>query len=339
MIIVVLKDAISGIWVISARNIYNRKLHMVRFHDIFEAHKRISSYINKTPIHTSQSVNQMLGANIFLKCENFQKVGAFKYRGATNAVQLLTNEQKENGVSTHSSGNHAAALALAAKVAGTKAYVVMPKTAPQVKKDAVASYGAEITFCEPTLEARESTLNEIVEKTGAMFIHPYNRPDIIAGQGTACLELTQEINDLDIIMAPVGGGGLLSGTAIAAKGSLSNINVYGAEPEMANDAYLSFTRKEFVPQVNPMTIADGLLTSLGDLTYEIILSKVDQIFTASEEAIVKAMQLIWERMKIIIEPSSAVPIAVIMEHQEAFKGKKVGIIISGGNVDLKKLPF
>lgn len=312
---------------------------MIKFQDIKEAHKRILPHINKTPIHTSRSVNQILGANVFLKCENFQKVGAFKYRGATNAIQLLTNEQKNKGVATHSSGNHAAALALAAKMAGTKAYVVMPKTAPQVKKDAVKFYGAEITFCEPTLEARESTLNEIVEKTGATFIHPYNRSDIIAGQGTACLELIQEIEGLNIIMAPVGGGGLLSGTAIAAKGSLSGIEVYGAEPEMANDAYLSFTRKELTPQLNPKTIADGLLTSLGNITYEIILSKVDQIYTASEEAIIKAMQLIWERMKIIIEPSSAVPIAVIMEHEKVFQGKNVGIIISGGNVDFKKLPF
>ncbi len=312
---------------------------MIKFQDIKEAHKRILPHINKTPIHTSRSVNQILGANIFLKCENFQKVGAFKYRGATNAIQLLTDEQKRKGVATHSSGNHAAALALAAKMADTNAYVVMPKTAPQVKKDAVKFYGAEITFCEPTLEARESTLNEIVEKKGATFIHPYNRPDIIAGQGTACLELIQEIENLNIVMAPVGGGGLLSGTAIAAKGSLSGIEVYGAEPKMANDAYLSFTRKELIPQLNPKTIADGLLTSLGDLTYKVILSKVDQIYTASEEAIIKAMQLIWERMKIIIEPSSAVPIAAILEHKDAFKGKNVGIIISGGNVDLRNLPF
>ncbi len=312
---------------------------MIKIKDIEEAHKRISLYISKTPIHTSQSIDKILGANIYLKCENFQKVGAFKYRGATNAIQLLTAEQKSRGVATHSSGNHAAALALAAKMAGTKAYVVMPKTAPQVKKDAVKFYGAEITFCEPTLEARESTLSEIVEKTGATFIHPYNRPDIIAGQGTACLELIQEIENLNIVMAPVGGGGLLSGTAIAAKGLLPEIEVYGAEPEMANDAYLSFTRKKLIPQLKPKTIADGLLTSLGDLTYQIILSKVDQIYTASEKAIIKAMQLIWERMKIIIEPSSAVPIAVIMEHKKVFEEKNVGIIISGGNVDLKKLPF
>ena len=316
-----------------------KTLYLPKYQDLLEAKKRIAPFINKTPILTSQSINKLLETNVFLKCENFQKVGAFKFRGATNAVQLLSNEQKSKGVATHSSGNHAAALALAARMEGIKAYVVMPKTAPEVKKEAVKNYGAEITFCEPTLEAREKTLNEIVAQTRATFIHPYNRKDIIAGQGTACIELIEEITDLDIIMAPVGGGGLLSGTAIAAKNLAPNVKVYGAEPEMANDAYLSFNKKELFPSIKPQTIADGLLTSLGNITYEIILSEVDQIYTVSEKSIINAMRMVWERMKIIIEPSSAVPIAAIIDHKHAFQGKRVGIIISGGNVDLSKLPF
>jgi len=314
-------------------------LNLPQYQDLLNAKERIAPFINNTPIHTSQSINQLLEANIFFKCENFQKVGAFKFRGAMNAVQLLSENQKSKGVATHSSGNHAAALALAAKKEGIKAYVVMPETAPKVKIEAVKNYGAEITFCEPTLEAREKNLNEIVAKTGATFIHPYNRLDIIAGQGTACIELIDKVKGLDIIMAPVGGGGLLSGTAIAAKNRIPRVKVFGAEPEMANDAYLSFSKKEFVPSINPRTIADGLLPSLGNITYEIILSKVDQIYTASEKAIINAMRMVWERMKIIIEPSSAVPVAAIIENRAVFKGKNIGVIISGGNVDLGKLPF
>jgi len=306
---------------------------------IVEAHKRIASFVKRTPVLSSENINSIVGAQLFFKCENLQKVGAFKFRGATNAVLQLTDEEKANGVATHSSGNHAAALALAAKMAGSKAYVVMPENAPKVKKEAVKSYGAEITFCAPTLQAREQTLNEIVKQTGATFIHPYNNPQIIAGQGTAALELLEEVNDLQIVMAPVGGGGLLSGTALATKGINSNIQVIGAEPDLANDAYQSFTKKELMPALPPKSIADGLLTSLGSLTFSIILLNVDTILTTSEKTIIEAMRLIWERMKIIVEPSSAVPLATIMENPTIFKGKKVGIIISGGNVELSNLPF
>jgi len=307
--------------------------------DIKRAHERIKPFIHRTPVLSSSSINRITGASVYFKCENFQKVGAFKFRGATNAVLLLDSRFKKSGVATHSSGNHAAALALAAKNIDIKAYVVMPYTAPKIKKKAVKSYGAEITFCEPTLAARESTLNEVIEKTGAKFIHPYNNKNIIAGQGTAALEFLNELVDLDIIMAPVGGGGLMSGTAIAAKGINSKIKVIAAEPKNADDAYRSFKSGHLIPSENPNTIADGLLTSLGDLTFKIISEKVDDIVTVSENSIIEAMRLIWERMKIIIEPSSAVPLAALLEHKQLFSGKRVGIILSGGNVDLNQLPF
>jgi threonine dehydratase len=309
------------------------------FEDILGAYARIKPFIHRTPVLKSQGINKIANSSLFFKCENFQKVGAFKYRGATNAIQLLPKEKLAKGVATHSSGNHAAALALAAAMAGAKAYVVMPETSPEIKKIAVQGYGAEITFCKPTLESRESSLNQVVEKTGATFVHPYNNPMVIAGQGTAALELMDEFNDLDIIIAPVGGGGLLSGTAIAAKAHNPDILVFGAEPEMADDAFRSKQTGILQPSVNPLTIADGLRTSLGSITFEIIMSKVDRIITASENSIIKAMQLVWERMKIIIEPSSAVPLAALLEKNELFTSKKVGIIISGGNVDLKRLPF
>ncbi|RLD68655.1 MAG: threonine/serine dehydratase [Bacteroidetes bacterium] len=307
--------------------------------DIKKAHERIRPFIHKTPVLTSSGIDAIIGASVYFKCENFQKVGAFKFRGATNAVLLLDDRIKKLGVATHSSGNHAAALALAAKNMGIKAYVVMPETAPLIKKKAVKSYGAEITFCAPTLAARESTLNEVIEKTGATFIHPYNNKDIICGQGTAALELLDEYSDLDIIMAPVGGGGLLSGTAIAAKELNPNIKVIAAEPQNADDAYRSFKSGYLIPSENPNTIADGLLTSLCNLTFKIISEKVDEIVTVSENGIIEAMRLIWERMKIIVEPSSAVPLAAVLENKQLFFGKKIGIILSGGNVDLNKLPF
>jgi threonine dehydratase len=254
-------------------------------------------------------------------------------------VQSAQSSDKKNGFATHSSGNHAAALALAASIVHSKAFIVMPENAPLTKKEAVKSYGGEITYCKPSLESRENTLKQIVDQTGATFIHPYNNPLVIAGQGTAALEFCKELTDLDIIIAPIGGGGLISGTSIASKALNPGIKIYGAEPEMANDAYQSFNSGILVPSISPNTIADGLLSSLGDLTFKIIQSNVDKIFTASESSIVKAMRLIWERMKIIVEPSSAVPLAVILENGEFFKGKKTGIIISGGNVDLNKLPF
>lgn len=309
------------------------------FADIEKAHDRIRPYIHHTPVLSSKSINEIVGAELFFKCENLQKVGAFKFRGACNSVFSLTSEEAKNGVCTHSSGNHAAALALAARMRGIPAYIVMPENAPEVKKIAVAGYGAQITYCTPTLEARESTLKKVAEQTGATEIHPYNYFNVICGQGTAAKELIEETGRLDILMAPVGGGGLLSGTAISAKYLLPEIQVIAAEPAGADDAFRSFYSQTLIPSVTPKTIADGLLTSLGNLTFPIILNNVDQIVTVSEEKIVEAMRLIWERMKIIIEPSSAVPLAAILENKVDVKSKKVGIILSGGNVDLGKLPF
>jgi threonine dehydratase len=309
------------------------------FSDIEKAHDRIRPFIHRTPVLSSLSINQIVGAELFFKCENLQKVGAFKFRGACNSVFSLTPEEARNGVCTHSSGNHAAALALAARMRGIPAYIVMPENAPEIKKKAVAGYGAQITFCEPTLAARESTLKKVADETGATEIHPYNYFNVICGQGTAAKELIEEIGQLDIVMAPVGGGGLLSGTAISAKAMLPNVLVIAAEPAGADDAFRSFQSKTLLPSVAPKTIADGLLTSLGELTFRIILNEVDQIVTVSEEKIVEAMRMIWERMKIIIEPSSAVPLAAILENKVDVKGKRVGIILSGGNVDLGGLPF
>jgi len=309
------------------------------FSDIQNAHDRIRQYIHHTPVLSSQSINQIVGAELFFKCENLQKVGAFKFRGACNSVFSLSDDEAKNGVCTHSSGNHAAALALAARMRGIPAYIVMPENAPEIKKIAVAGYGAQITFCEPTLAARESTLKQVAEETGATEIHPYNYFNVICGQGTAAKELIEEIGVLDVVMAPVGGGGLLSGTALSTKALLPNALVIAAEPSGADDAFRSFYSKTLQPSVGPKTIADGLLTSLGSLTFPIIMNEVDQIVTVSEESIVAAMRMIWERMKIIVEPSSAVPLAAILENKVDVKGKKVGIILSGGNVDLGKLPF
>jgi threonine dehydratase len=309
------------------------------YSDVEKAHQTIHEYAHRTPVLTSSSINKIVGADLFFKCENFQKVGAFKFRGACNAVFSLSQEEMEKGVATHSSGNHAAALALAAKMRGIPAYIVMPETSPEIKKKAVAGYGAQITFCKPTLQARESTLAEVIKETGATEIHPYNNFHVIAGQGTAAKELIEDEGKFDIIMAPVGGGGLLSGTAISTKKLLTDCKVIAAEPAGADDAFRSFHNKKLVPSENPKTIADGLLTSLGDRNFAIILDKVDDIVAVSEEKIVEAMRLIWERMKIIIEPSSAVPLAAILEGKVDVKNKKVGIILSGGNLDLGKLPF
>jgi threonine dehydratase len=307
--------------------------------DIQSTHKRIRPFIHRTPVLTSQQLNRIFGCELYFKCENFQKVGAFKFRGATNAVLSLADDQKKHGVVTHSSGNHAAALALAARMNGIKAYIVMPENAPSVKKDAVAGYGASITFCKPTLQAREETCRTIMEKEGATLIHPYDNFNVICGQGTASLELLEDVGDLNVIIAPIGGGGLMSGTSTCAKGINDRIKVIGAEPLNANDAWKSFKTGILTPSVNPLTIADGLLTSLSELTFSVIRKNVDDIFTAQEESIISSMKLIWERMKIIIEPSSATVLAVIKENPGFFKGKKVGLIISGGNVDLKRLPF
>jgi threonine dehydratase len=309
------------------------------YSDIVLAHSVISNLAHRTPVLTSASINKITGANLFFKCENFQKAGAFKFRGACNAIFSLTEDEAQKGVATHSSGNHAAALALAARLRDIKAHIVMPETSPEIKKMAVAGYGGKITFCKPTLEARERTLIEVVKESDATVIHPYNNFHVIAGQGTAVKELIEDMGEFDIIMVPVGGGGLLSGTAVSAKYLIPRCKVIAAEPAGADDAFRSFHLKKWVPSENPQTIADGLLTSLGERNFVIIMDKVDDIVSVTEEKIVEAMRLVWERMKIIIEPSSAVPLAAILENKVNVRNKKIGIILSGGNLDLGKLPF
>lgn len=311
----------------------------VTLNDIYRAVQRIGPHIHRTPVLTSRSLDAEVGAQIFLKCENMQKVGAFKFRGACNAVFSLGDEGAARGVCTHSSGNHAQALALAAKLRGIPAYIVMPENAPQVKKNAVAGYGGKITFCVPTLEAREATLKRIYERMGANVVHPYNDERVIAGQGTAAVELLEDVPDLDVILAPVGGGGLLSGTSIAGTEIKKDIRVIAGEPEMADDAYRSLQAGTILPSVKPKTIADGLLTSLGTLTFPIIQRRVEQIVTVSEQGIIDAMRFVWERLKIIIEPSAAVAIGVLWEKKIDLTGLKIGVILSGGNVDLEKLPW
>jgi threonine dehydratase len=303
------------------------------------AHRRIHPYIHCTPLMTSLAINEMVGAELVFKCENFQKVGAFKFRGASNAVFNLTEEEMRNGVATHSSGNHAAALALAASQRGIKAHIVMPSNSSKVKVAAVKHYKGIITFCEPNLQAREDTLAKVLLETNASEIHPYNNYRIIAGQATAAKELIEDGGLFDVIMAPVGGGGLLSGTALSVSYYSPSTQVLAAEPLQADDAYQSFYQKKFVPSINPDTIADGLRTSLGTLTYPIIRDYVHQIVRVSEAGIVEAMRIIWERMKIIVEPSSAVPLAALLENTFEHKDLRIGIILSGGNVDLDALPF
>ena len=307
--------------------------------DILQAADRIRPFVHRTPILTSHTVNHITGKQLFFKCENFQKVGAFKARGATNAVCSLNGEELSKGVATHSSGNHAQALSWAASLKNIPAFIVMPSNSSPVKVEAVRSYGGMITFCEPTLIARETTLAEVMRKTGALEIHPYNDPRIIAGQATAAYELMQDVGDLDLVLAPVGGGGLLSGTALSVNYFFPGTDVIGTEPEQANDACLSFSQKEFIPSVNPDTIADGLRTSLGTITFPIILDHVKDIITVSESSIITAMRMLWERMKILVEPSSAVPFAAVMKNKVPAHYKKIGIIISGGNVDLDDLPW
>ncbi|MCK4791492.1 MAG: pyridoxal-phosphate dependent enzyme [Desulfobacteraceae bacterium] len=304
--------------------------------DVKVTHQRIAHYINKTPVLTCASLDRMVGARLFFKCENFQKTGAFKIRGACNAVFLLSEKQASRGVVTHSSGNFAAALALAASKRAITARIVMPSNTPQVKVAAVKGYGGIVTFCESTLASRESTAAKVIEETSATFIHPYNDHRIIAGQGTAALELLEEIPDLDFLLAPVGGGGLLSGTAIAAKGLNPKIKVIGCEPKNADDAYRSMKAGRIIPSENPNTIADGLRTSLGDKTFPIVRNLVDEILLATEEEIITAMRHIFERMKIVAEPSAALPLAILLTNQLNVKDKKVGVVISGGNVDFSR---
>lgn len=309
------------------------------FSDIEAAHERIQPYAHRTPVLTSSYFNKKTGASLFFKCENFQKIGAFKFRGAFNAISKLSDADGKKGIVTHSSGNHAQAVALASRMNGYSATIVMPENAPQVKVNAVRDYGAEIIFCKNTTEARESAAQKVIKQTGATFIHPYNHPDVIAGQGTAAKELLEEHPELDIIIAPVGGGGLISGSAIWAKHFNSGIKVIGAEPKLADDAYRSFKSGKIEPVLRTDTVADGLRTSLGELTFQAIQANVDDIVTTSEDSIIKTMRDIWERMKIIIEPSCAVPLAAIIENRMALDQLKVGIILTGGNVDLENLPF
>ncbi len=305
--------------------------------DIRAAAERIRPYAHRTPILTSRSIDAMTGARLLFKCENLQRVGAFKFRGATNTVMTLTREEASRGVATHSSGNHAAALTLAASLRGAVAHIVMPRTAPVVKVAAVRGYGARITFCEPTLASREATLSRIVEETGATVVHPYDDHRVIAGQGTAALELCEDRPDLDVIMTPVGGGGLLSGTSIAATAIRPGIRVIAAEPAGADDACRSLARGCILPSVEPRTICDGLLTSLGTRTFPIIEKKVEAIVTVDDAAVIEALKLVWERMKIVVEPSAVVTLAAILSGRLDVRGLTVGIILSGGNIDTTAL--
>ncbi|OOG69639.1 pyridoxal-phosphate dependent enzyme [Algoriphagus sp. A40] len=307
--------------------------------DIRSAHTRIQPFIHRTPILTSSAINEIAGCEIFFKCENFQKVGAFKARGAANAVMKLTPEQRAKGVATHSSGNHAAALARAASVAGIPSYIVMPSNAPEIKKKAVKGYGGEIIECEPTLKARETTLEAVVERTGAVFIPPFDYLDVIEGQATCALEMLEDQPDLDFLMAPVGGGGLLGGTALTTHYLNPKVKVIAGEPTGADDAYRSFHAGHIISLEKTNTISDGLLTTVGKLNFQLIQAYVTDILLATDPQTIEAMRLLYERMKIVVEPSGAVTLAALLANKERFAGKKVGIILSGGNVDLGKLPF
>ena len=315
--------------------------YAVSIDDIRAAAGRIKSVGHRTPILTSQTLDKMAGRKLFFKCENFQKVGAFKLRGGWNAVSMLSDEEAAKGVCTHSSGNHAQALAFSAMKRGIASYIVMPNNVPDVKLDAVKGYGANITLCEPTLEARKTTLDEIVKKTGAHVVHPFNNPNVIAGQGTTALEMIEDLGELDAIIAPIGGGGLMSGTCVTTRSLLPEAKLFGAEPTGADDAYRSLKEGKIIPQTNPNTICDGLLTSLGEYTWNILKDHLEAIYTVTDDEVINAMRLVWERMKIIIEPSSATAIAVALKSEfRALEGlEKVGIILTGGNVELSKLPF
>lgn len=310
-----------------------------RIEDIRRAAERIGPFIHRTPVLTSNAVNEVLGADVFFKCENLQKAGAFKVRGATNAVFSLPEEQAVRGVATHSSGNHAAALALAGGRRDIPVTVVMPDNASAVKKRAVAGYGARIVYCEPTFQAREEMLAQVAKSTQAEVIHAFDDPRVIAGQGTAALELFEQADDIDTVIAPVGGGGLLSGTALAAKGLFPETRVFGAEPRNVDDAWQSLKSGRIMPVTGKTSIADGLLARLGRITFPIVREHVAGIITVSEASIVDAMRLVWERMKLIIEPSAAVAVAALLRQPGEFEGRRVGIVLSGGNVDLDKLPW
>lgn len=307
--------------------------------NLIDTHKRITPYIHRTAVLTSRLIDEMAGAELFFKCENFQRMGAYKIRGATNAILQLSEDQRSRGVVTHSSGNFAQALALAAQSLGVEAHIVMPSNAPGVKMEGVKAYGGKIVLCEPTLEAREATADRISQETGATFMHPSNDPEVILGQGTAAMELLEDYPDLDYIFTPIGGGGLIAGTALAAHYFGKDCKVIGGEPFEVDDAYRSFHSGVIESNVSTNTIADGLKTVLGGNTFPIIRKYVHDIIRVTEDEIISAMKLIWERMKIVVEPSSAVALAALLRESEQFQDKKVGIIISGGNVDLGNLPF
>lgn len=311
----------------------------VTIETIRAAAAQIEPRVHRTPVQRSSTLDRLTGAQLFFKCENFQRVGAFKIRGATNAVFSLSEAEARAGVVTHSSGNHAQAVALAAAQRSLTAHVVMPRTAPAVKRAATAGYGATIHTCEPTLDSREQTAAEVVVRTGAAFIHPYNDVRVVSGQGTAALELIEQAGDLDVVIAPVGGGGLLSGTAVAVTELVDHAEVWGAEPAGADDAKRSLEQGRLVPSEEPRTICDALLTSLGELTFALISRRVAQIGLVDDEATLAAMRLIWERMKLVVEPSAAVPLALALDQRDQLEGKRVGIILSGGNVELSQLPW
>lgn len=307
--------------------------------DVRAAHERIKPYIHQTPVLTSTYLNNLTGAELFFKCENFQKAGAFKVRGASNAVFGLTDEEAAKGVATHSSGNHALSLSYAAGRRGIPCTVVMPRTAPQAKKDAVRGYGGVIVECEPSTSSREATFAEVVAKSGAEFVHPYNDIRVITGQATCSLELMQQVPDLDAMVAPIGGGGMVSGTCLTLSNLAPNVSIYAAEPEQADDAYRSFKAGHIIADDSPNTVADGLKVPLKENTWHFVSHHVTDIQTASEEEIIAAMKLTWQRMKIVIEASCAVPLAVILKNPDVYRNKRVGVIITGGNVDMDSLPW
>jgi len=307
--------------------------------DMLAAHERVKPYIHRTPVLTSTYLNDLTGAELFFKCENFQKAGAFKVRGACNAVFGLPDDMLEKGVATHSSGNHALSLSYAAGRRGIPCHVVMPRTAPQAKKDAVRGYGGIITECEPSTSSREEVFAKVEAETGAEFVHPYNDPRVIAGQGTCSHELIEQVGGLDAVIAPIGGGGMISGTCLTLSNLAPDVKIYAAEPDQADDAARSFRAGHIIADDAPETVADGLKVPLKELTWHFVQNHVTDILTASEQDIVAAMKLIWKRMKIVMEPSSAVPLATIMKNKDTFAGKRVGVIITGGNVDLDALPW
>ncbi|MEJ6394161.1 beta-hydroxyaspartate dehydratase BhcB [Gymnodinialimonas sp. 2305UL16-5] len=309
------------------------------FDDVIEAHDRIRPHIHRTPVLTSTYLNELTGADLFFKCENFQKAGAFKVRGASNAVFGLSDDQAAKGVATHSSGNHALSLSYAAGRRGIPCHVVMPKTAPQAKKDAVRGYGGIITECEPSTTSREAVFADVHAETGADFVHPYNDPRVITGQATCSRELMDQVDGLDAVIAPIGGGGMISGCCLTLSNIAPDVDIYAAEPEQADDAYRSFKAGHIIADDAPVTIADGLKVPLKDNTWHFVSNHVTDILTASEQEIIDAMKLTWARMKIVMEPSCAVPLATILKNPEVFRGRRVGVVITGGNVDLAKLPW